>query len=88
MKYRLRLVGSSFAKIAKELEVSASTVAAVSAGRGRSRRIEAAIATKLDTQPERLWPERYCCPQCGARISDISHGGFAWRYRGDGEGEW
>ncbi|MGB4487107.1 MAG: helix-turn-helix domain-containing protein [Pseudomonas veronii] len=58
IKMRLRLVGSSLAQVARELGVQPSTVAAVSRGKTRSRRIEAAIGAKLGIPPERLWPER------------------------------
>lgn len=59
IKMHLHLAGSSLAEIAKELQVAPSTVTAVSCGRTRSRRIEAAIAAKLDKTPAQLWPERY-----------------------------
>lgn len=59
IKTRLRLADSSFAKIARELEVTCTTVTAVSQGRARSRRIEERIASVLKTTPERLWPDRY-----------------------------
>lgn len=58
IKMQLRLAGSSLAEVARELGVQTSTVAAVSRGKGRSRRIEAAISAKLGIAPERLWPER------------------------------
>lgn len=59
IKLRLRLVGSSLSAVARELNVAATTVTCVSQGHRRSRRIEAAIAAKLDSPPEELWPERY-----------------------------
>ena len=59
LKMRLHLAGSSLAQIAKELQVTPTTVTAVSRGRTRSRRIEAAIAAQLDDSPAKLWPERY-----------------------------
>jgi lambda repressor-like predicted transcriptional regulator len=59
IKMRLRLQGSSLAVVARELAVTRTTVTAVSQGRCRSQRIEAAIATKLGVTPEQLWPERY-----------------------------
>ncbi len=55
---RLRLAGSSLANIAQEMGVAATTVTHVSQGRCRSRRIERAIASKLGTTPEALWPDR------------------------------
>lgn len=59
IKMRLRLAGSSLAAVARELGVSSSTVTIVCQGLRRSRRVEALIAAKLDTTPERLWPDRY-----------------------------
>lgn len=56
---QLRLVGSSLAQVARDLQVAATTVTSVSQGYRRSRRIETAIATKLGVGPEELWPERY-----------------------------
>jgi len=56
---RLRLKGSSLAQIARELDVTPTTVTIVCQGFRRSRRIEAAIATRLGVAPERLWPDRY-----------------------------
>lgn len=59
IKKRLRLHGSSLAEVARELAVTRTTVTAVSQGRSRSQRIEAAIAAKLGVTAEQLWPERY-----------------------------
>lgn len=59
IKMRLRLAGSSLAAVARELGVASSTVIIVSQGMRRSRRIEALIAEKLRTTPQRLWPDRY-----------------------------
>ena len=59
IKMRLRLVGSSLSAIARELDVRATTVTSVSQGYRRSRRIEQAIAIKLQERPEQLWPDRY-----------------------------
>lgn len=59
IKMRLRLAGSSLAAVARELGVSSTTVIIVSQGMRRSRRIEALIADKLHTTPQRLWPDRY-----------------------------
>ena len=59
IKMRLRLQGSSLAEVARELAVTRTTVTAVSQGRCRSQRIEAAIAVKLGMNVEQLWPERY-----------------------------
>ena len=59
IKMQLRLAGSSLTKIARELGVQPSTVASVSRGKSRSRRIEGRIAVVLATAPEHLFPERY-----------------------------
>lgn len=59
IKMRLRLHGSSLAVVARELGVSRTTVTAVSQGRCRSQRIEAAIAAKLGVAVEQVWPDRY-----------------------------
>ena len=59
IKYWLRLKGVSLAQIARELNVTPTTVTTVSQGTTRSRRIEAAIAEHLGMTPARLWPERY-----------------------------
>lgn len=59
IKMQLRLAGSSLAQVARELGVQTSTVAAVSRGKSRSRRIEDGIAAKLGHTPQQLWPDRY-----------------------------
>jgi Ner family transcriptional regulator len=62
IKMRLRIAGSSLAKIARELGVQPTTVTSVCLGQRRSRRIEDLIASKLATTAERLWPDRYGAP--------------------------
>lgn len=59
IKMELRLRGSSLAQIARELRVAPTTVTSVSQGMRRSRRIEAAIAARLDVSADTLWPDRY-----------------------------
>ncbi len=59
VKFNLRMKQSSLAKLSRELGVSCGAVALVSRGRKRSRRIERAIAEKLSTTPEALYPSRY-----------------------------
>ncbi len=59
IKMKLRLAGSSLTQVARDLGVSPSTVASVSRGECRSRRIEDRIAAVLTTSPARLWPNRY-----------------------------
>jgi len=59
IKMRLRLAGTSLSEVARELGVAPTTVTSVSQGYRRSRRIEAAIAAKLEESPEGLWRDRY-----------------------------
>lgn len=59
IKSRLRLAGSSLAKVAKELGLSPTTVTIVSQGMRRSRRVESAISAKLGIPAATLWPEKY-----------------------------
>lgn len=59
IKMRLHAVGSSFSQIARELGLSTTTVITASQGKCTSRRVELAIAEKLGSNPEQLWPSRY-----------------------------
>ncbi|MFB9221641.1 helix-turn-helix domain-containing protein [Paracoccus cavernae] len=59
LRARLRLAGSSFSAIARELGITPSSVSLVSQGHRRSEKVERAIASKLQTQPEIIWPARY-----------------------------
>lgn len=59
IRQQLRAVGSSFSKVARELQLSPVTVVTASLGRCTSRRVEEAIAQKLATTPEELWPEHH-----------------------------
>ncbi|MDX2270357.1 MAG: helix-turn-helix domain-containing protein [Cyanobacteriota bacterium] len=59
IKAQLRLKGSSLAGVSRELGVTKQTVNAVLAGKGRSKRIETAIAQKLGLSVEEVWPDRY-----------------------------
>lgn len=59
LKCRLRLTGSSMAKIARLLGVSQSSVTVVSQGYRRSHRVQQEIAEQLGTTPEELFPDRY-----------------------------
>lgn len=54
---RLRMAGSSFSAIARELGVTPSSVSLVSMGLRSSRRIQRVIASKLGVEPERIWPD-------------------------------
>ncbi|WP_353429377.1 helix-turn-helix domain-containing protein [Paracoccus denitrificans] len=45
--------------IARELGKTPASVSLVSQGLRRSQRIQRAIAEKLDTTPENIWPDRY-----------------------------
>lgn len=59
LKCELRLKGSSLAQLSRELGLSISSVSTVSQGYRRSERIQKAIAKKLGTTPQEIWPERY-----------------------------
>jgi len=59
LKFRLRSVGSSLADVANSLGISKSTVTVVCQGRRRSHRVQAAIAERLGTTPQQLFPDRY-----------------------------
>ena len=59
VKCDLRTRQSSLAKLSRELGVSCGAMSLVSCGLKRSRRIERAIAEKLSTTPEALYPNRY-----------------------------
>ena len=59
IRRRLRAVGCSTAQIARELGLDPSTVTVVSQGHRTSDRVQTAIAKKLGTTPEALFPERY-----------------------------
>lgn len=55
--YQLRLVKSSFAKIAAEYKVSRQAVHLVN--KQSSPKWERIIAQKIEMLPEQIWPERY-----------------------------
>lgn len=59
LKCRLRLAGSSMAKIARTLGISQSSVTVVSQGYRRSHRVQREIADQLGTTPQQLFPDRY-----------------------------
>jgi lambda repressor-like predicted transcriptional regulator len=59
IKWALKMRGSSLADIARKLNVQPSTVSLVCKGRGRSRRIESAIAATIGFDAARLWPDNY-----------------------------
>lgn len=59
LKFRLRLAGSSMAKIARTLGISQSSVTVVSQGYRRSHRVQREIADQLGTTPQQLFPDRY-----------------------------
>lgn len=59
IKSKLHAIDSSFAQIARELNRSVTTVITVSQGKCASRHVEKAIALKLGSSPETLWPQRY-----------------------------
>lgn len=57
--YRLRRLGFKQIDIARELGVSPSVVGAVIHGRKTAHAVATAVANKLESSPEALWPERY-----------------------------
>lgn len=57
IKYFLRLKGASLAEVSRELGVSLSTVSQVSSGARKSRRVQSAIAFKLNIPVEVLQNE-------------------------------
>lgn len=59
IKMRLQLVNSSFNEIARELGLSHSTVLDVSNSRGVSMKVAQAIANKIGSSPDELWPGKY-----------------------------
>ena len=59
IKGALRLRGLTLTDIARSLSVKPATVGLVSQGKGRSARIEHAIATAIRIEARELWPDRY-----------------------------
>lgn len=59
IKAMLSLKGMTLSDVARSLDVAPATLCGVSRGHRRSRRIEAALAHELGTEPAILWPERY-----------------------------
>lgn len=59
LRARLRLAGSSFSLVAREMGITPASVSLVSQGIRRSRRVQQVLAEKLGTTPEKIWPERY-----------------------------
>ncbi|MDH2328998.1 helix-turn-helix domain-containing protein [Cereibacter sp. SYSU M97828] len=59
IKARLRKAGSGISAIARELGITPGSVTVVSQGYRRSQKVQRAIADKLGTTPEVIWPARY-----------------------------
>jgi lambda repressor-like predicted transcriptional regulator len=59
IKWALSRRGTSLSTIARTLGVAPTSVTMVSKGRGRSRRIEEAIAAATGFTPAQLWPAYY-----------------------------
>lgn len=59
IKARLEIAGWSLSALGKSIGVAQSSVSTVSQGYRRSHKIQSAIAEKLGTTPEKLWPDRY-----------------------------
>jgi Ner family transcriptional regulator len=68
IKAALQLKGRSLSAVARDLNVTPTTVSTVSRGFRRSRRVESKIATELGCNAEDLWPERYNGTGRGAPI--------------------
>lgn len=58
-RLRLKEAGSSLKDVADELGVTAGFVTKVSQGWNVSKRVEAEIALRLNTDPSEIWPARY-----------------------------
>jgi Ner family transcriptional regulator len=59
IRARLRLAGTSFSDIARELNITPASVSLVSQGRRRSKKVAWVIAVKLGTTPNQIWPTFY-----------------------------
>ena len=59
IKGALRLRGLTLTDITRSLAVKPATVGLESQGKGRSARIEHAIAAALRIEARELWPDRY-----------------------------
>lgn len=60
IKARLKIAGSSLAKIARDLDVSVTAVSrTIRYENCRSHRIECAVAAALGVEPASIWPARY-----------------------------
>ncbi|MDX8347400.1 helix-turn-helix domain-containing protein [Cognatiyoonia sp. IB215446] len=66
---RLQLANSSFNEIARELGLSHSTVLDVSNSRGVSMKVAQAIAEKIGSSPDELWPGKYPSTKKGQAMS-------------------
>lgn len=65
IKYQLRLRGSSFADVSRELGVTPATVSQVCSGKRTSERVLSAIAHKLGLERDRLL---HCGPTEGVSM--------------------
>ncbi len=68
IKAALQLRGRSLSSVARDLNVTPTTVSIVSRGFRTSRRIESKIASELGCKAEELWPERYMRPTKEAAV--------------------
>lgn len=59
IKIRLKKAGSGISAIARDLGIKPGSVTVVSQGYRRSQNVQKAIANKLGTTPEAIWPARY-----------------------------
>jgi lambda repressor-like predicted transcriptional regulator len=67
IKASLRKSGISLTSLAVELGVQQSTISCILMGR-RSRRLELAIARKLNRSPDEVFPDRYPIEMRGEKV--------------------
>ena len=56
IKYSLRVTGSSLAQLARENDVSRSTMSKVAANQVTTLRLRTAIANAMDKEVSEIWP--------------------------------
>lgn len=59
IKAMLRVKGTSFTELAATHKVTVSTISLVSRGRGKSAKVETALAQLVGVSRQQLWPDRY-----------------------------
>jgi lambda repressor-like predicted transcriptional regulator len=66
---RLRERGITLAALADELGVTPSTLSLVAAGKAKSHKLQVAIADKLDSTVDELWPGQVRLRRSSAEIA-------------------